>query len=68
MSNNPFRIDKKNNQSGFSLVELVIVVALIAILMSIAIPRLPMSSNRELKLATQKLISNIRLIRSESIA
>ena len=68
MSNNPFRTDNKNNQSGFSLVELVIVVALIAILMSIAIPRLPMSSNRELELAARELASNLRLVRSEAIA
>ena len=68
MSNIPLRIDKKNNQSGFSLVELVIVVALIAIFMSIAVPRFTMSSHRELDLATRELVSNLRLIRSETIA
>ena len=68
MLNNPFHIKQIKNQSGFTLVELIIVIALIAILMSVAVPRLPMSSHRQLELAASRLASDLRLIRSEAIA
>jgi prepilin-type N-terminal cleavage/methylation domain-containing protein len=68
MINNHFRTDKPNSRAGFTLIELIIVTALLAILMAIAIPRLPMSSHRQLELAAARLAGDLRLLKSEAVA
>ena len=59
---------KKNSNSGFTLLELVIVVALISIVMAIAIPSMTtFTQNDRLTTNINTLIGHLALARSEAV-
>ena len=55
------------NYRGFALLELVIVIAILAIVAAIAVPSLSTSTERRLNLAAERFAAAIRFARTESI-
>jgi type II secretion system protein H len=58
---------KKQEQRGYTLVELVIVVSIIALIAAIAVPAVSPDSDKKLHLAAEKVASAVRFARSEAI-
>jgi len=63
-SGRPFAV----HQSGLTLIEILIVLGIIAIVTSIAIPVVRGVSNAEMRSAARQLASGLRLARSEALA
>ncbi|MCX6118991.1 MAG: type II secretion system protein [Proteobacteria bacterium] len=59
MSNRP-NIQLAHNQSGMTMIEIMLVVALIALIYSIAIPQFSLKSGTEVATKTQRLADDIR--------
>ena len=58
---------KAKEERGYTLLELVIVVAVLAIVAAIAIPSFSPASDQKLRLAAEEVASAIRFARSEAI-
>lgn len=56
-----------NGQSGFSLVELLVVVAILGITAALVVPVISTSEDRKLDLAAEEIAQAIRFARSESL-
>jgi len=55
------------NSAGFTLLELTIVIAILAVLMGLAIPRLRDTGTTELRSQAHKMAMTFKLVRSEAI-
>ena len=59
---------KRSNQSGFTLVELIITVVILGILLGIAVPNfIAMIMNMQIKTATEALNNGLQLARAEAV-
>lgn len=58
---------KRQEERGYTLVELVIVVSIIALIAAIAIPATSSSSDKQLELVAQEFAAAMRFARSESM-
>lgn len=56
----------KLNKSGFTLIEIVVVLAIVAMLLVVVVPRLPSSDDENLKISARTLASTLRYIQDRS--
>ncbi len=57
---------QKMNQSGFTLLEIIVVLAIVAMLLVVVVPRLPSSDSENLKISARTLASTLRYIQDRS--
>lgn len=61
------RLYRKNRiQAGFTLIEIMVVLAIISMVMLLVIPRLPSSDQENLKISAQTLTSTLRYIQERA--
>ena len=54
------------NKSGFTLIEIVVVLAIVAMLLVVVVPRLPSSDSENLKISARTLASTLRYLQDRS--
>ena len=54
------------NRRGFTLIEIVVVLAIIAMVMMLVIPRLPKSEHEDLKISARTLASTLRYMQDRA--
>jgi general secretion pathway protein H len=57
---------QKMNQGGFTLLEIIVVLAIVAMLLVVVVPRLPSSDSENLKISARTLASTLRYIQDRS--
>lgn len=57
---------KGDSQSGFTLIEIAVVMAIIAMVMLLVIPRLPSSDQENLKISARTLASTLRYLQERA--
>lgn len=57
----------RNNRSGFTLLEVLVTVGLVALIMTLAVGRLNRATDRDLRMAARKLGSTVHLLYNKAV-